>query len=92
MPPYYSGRIKIGPDLWQWINHPAHRRFASKEWVKGQIRWRTWRKEEGKNRYYIPVHDVEGGKLVKIFFTHYPDGTLECPFDHIYANHAHLFG
>lgn len=89
--PYYAGRIVIGPNLRRWIHAPTHRRFATEDWVKGHIRFGVWRRKRPRNHYYILAYDVEAQKRVKIEFIHFPQGNLDYPFDHIYADHAHLF-
>jgi hypothetical protein len=89
--PYYPGEVIIGPNLIRWINLPAHRRFASVEWARGQIVFGAWRRAGSRNDHFVMVYDVESGKNAKIRFTHYPNGNPDYPFDHVYANHAHLF-
>lgn len=89
--PYYAGKIVIGPNLKRWIDAPTHRRFASEDWVRSLIRFGTWRRKRRRNYYYIQAYDVEGHKRVKIQFVHYPNGSLDYPYDHIFADHAHLF-
>lgn len=44
-----------------------------------------------RNHYYIIAQDVEGHKKVKIQFIYYPNGNPRYPFDHVYADHAHLY-
>jgi hypothetical protein len=88
--PYYPGKVIIGPHLIRWIHLPAHRRFASIEWANGQIVFGTWISAGSRSDYFVIVYDVESGKNAKIQFTHYPNGNSDYPFDHVYANHAHL--
>jgi len=88
--PYYPGKVIIGPNLRRWIDNPAHRRFASEDWVKGNIVWGYWQRIR-KNLFCCIVYDVESQKNAKIEFIHYPEGNTNYPFNHVYADHAHLF-
>ena len=88
--PYHPVKVIIGPDLKKWINMPAHRRFASEEWIKGNIQFGFWMGGLN-NRFYCIVYNVESQKNAKIEFTHYPHGNASYPHEYVYANHAHLF-
>ena len=88
--PCYLGEVIIGPNLLRWIDKPAHRRFASKEWVKGNVQFGAWLGGRN-NHFYCIVYDVESQKNAKIEFVHYPQGNALFPFDHVYADHAHLY-
>jgi hypothetical protein len=73
------------------MDYPAHRRFASKEWVKGNIQFGQPWLGGCNNRFYCIVYDVESQKNAKIEFVYYPKGNADYPFEHVYADHAHLF-
>jgi len=88
--PYHPVEVIIGPDLRRWIHMPAHRRFASEDWVRGNIQFGDWAGGLN-NRFYLIIYDVESQKNAKIEFTYYPNGNANYPFEHVYANHAHLF-
>jgi hypothetical protein len=89
--PIHQIEVIIGPNLRKWINKPAHRRFASEEWAKGNIQFGDWLGGT-RNLFYCIVYDVESQKNAKIEFVHYPNGNAKYPFPHVYADHAHLFG
>lgn len=89
----YLGRIEFNERrIRRWIRN--HRGFASKEFLEGEVRYRTWIPiRNRRNCYRVFTDVVEGGKKITrvvIHITHYPNGDANHPYQYVYIEHAHV--
>ena len=81
--------VVLGKQPRGWIRKPAHRSFASREWIEGQVKFGKWitdKRNPGDSQapnYLIYVTNVEEGSRVLIKITHYLDS-------HVSVEHIHL--
>ncbi len=87
----YSGSIILGSQPLNWIKH--HHSFASREWFESQIRYGQWiRERKSSYKFLLYATVLEGIKTLEILIkiTYHPQGTINCNFDHVLVNHAHV--